>query len=59
MAKAEVKYQRRLKKKYYYLDADKAEEFDDIVHEIETAEYQKKIAKQKIKSKFKPDQFDE
>lgn len=57
MGKAEVKYQRRLGKKYYYIDQDQIEDFDEHLHLINTAEYQKKVGKKKIKEKYQKDEF--
>ena len=57
MGKVEVKYQRKLGKKYYYIDQDQIEEFDEQLQLINTANYQKKIGKKKIKEKYQKDEF--
>ena len=57
MGKVEVKYQRKLGKKYYYVDQDQIEDFDEQLHLINTANYQKKIGKKKIKEKYQNDEF--
>lgn len=57
MVKPEVKYQRKLGKKYYYVDQDQIEDFDEQLHLINTANYQKKIGKKKIKEKYQKDEF--
>ena len=57
MAKVEVKIQRKLGKKYYYLNQDQIDEFDEQLHIINAAEYQKKIIRQKIKEKYRNDEF--
>lgn len=57
MAKVEVKIQRKLGKKYYYLNQDQIDEFDEQLHIINAAEYQKKIIKKKIKEKYRNDEF--
>jgi len=57
MAKPEVKYQRKLGKKYYYIDQDQIEDFDEQLHIINAANYQKKIGKKKIKDKYQKDEF--
>lgn len=57
MVKPEVKHQRKLGKKYYYIDQDQIEDFDEQLHIINTANYQKKIGKNKIKEKYQKDEF--
>lgn len=57
MVKPEVKYQRKLGKKHYYIDQDQIEDFDEQLHLINTANYQKKIGKKKIKEKYQKDEF--
>ena len=57
MVKTEVKYQRKLGKKHYYIDQDQLEDFDEQLHLINTAEYQKKIGKKKIKEKYQNNEF--
>lgn len=57
MAKPEVKFQRKLGKKYFYINESDLDDFDEQLHIINTAEYQKKTGKRKIKEKYQKDEF--
>lgn len=57
MAKPEVKFQRKLGKRYYYINESDLDDFDEQLHIINTAEYQKKTGKKKIKEKYQKDEF--
>lgn len=52
--KTKVYHQRKIGKKYYYVDSEDLEKFDDAAFIIDSAKVQRNIGKQKIKKyKFK------